>query len=447
VPGSERVLVPGSSALSMSVTHLRRDFHQHPETGFCEFRTASRAAGFLTDLGWDVLAGPDAITSSARLGVPSPEELESAWERAAANGGDPRFLDAMRGGLTGVVATLRGRDPGPVIALRADMDALPIQEAQSDGHRPAREGFCSQTPGIMHACGHDGHVAIALTLAAKLANRDFPGTVKLLLQPAEEGGRGGAAMVAAGTADDVDMFLALHLGMGLPMGAVCPAVSGLMANVKLRAVFHGVAAHAAMSPDAGRHALLGAAAAALGVHTMPPVPGHETRVNVGALHSGTSSNIVPDRAEMLLETRADDAAICGQLEDRVRALLSGAADGYGLDLDLERIGAVMPASNDKAAEDLVAAAAQVQHISLAALTSPPASDDATAFMRKVQAGGGLACYLGLGAGNHGPHHSPFFDIDEPALPIGVRLLEQVIRGGGPDGGTRSRPGSPPVKSQ
>lgn len=431
MPGSG--VPPLSAAEAAALTELRRDFHRHPETGFCEFRTASRAAGVLADLGWEVLAGPDAICAPARLGVPPEEELESAWQRAAAGGGDRRFLDAMRGGLTGVAATLRGRRPGPVTAIRADMDALPIQEARSDGHHPARSGFGSLTPGAMHACGHDGHVAIALTLAARLADRDFPGTVRLLLQPAEEGGRGAAAMVAAGTADDVDAFFALHLGMGLPAGAVCTGISGLMANVKLRAVFHGVAAHAAMSPDAGRHALLGAAAAALGVHTVPPVPGHETRVNVGALHSGTASNIVPDRAEVLLEARADDAAVCERLEERVRGQLSGAAAGYGLTLDVERIGAVMPAANDPAAEDLVAAAARAQAIPLAALTAPPGSDDATAFMRKVQASGGIACYLGLGAGDHGPHHSPLFDIDEQALPVGVRLLEQLIRSGIPRG--------------
>ncbi len=429
----------GPGMLPAPVADLRRDFHRHPEVGFCEFRTASRAAGTLADLGWDVLVGPDAIAPSARLGVPPEQELESAWERAAASGGDRRFLPAMRGGLTAVVASLRGRRPGPVVALRADMDALPLQESRSAEHLPARQGFDSLWPGTMHACGHDGHLAIALTLAARLADRDFPGTVKLLLQPAEEGGRGGAAMVAAGAADDVGLFLALHLGMGLPGGAVCPAVSGLMGNAKLKAVFGGVAAHAAMSPDAGRHALLGAAAAALGVHAMPPVPGHETRVNVGALHSGTSSNIVPDRAEMLLETRADDAAVSEQLEARVRALLAGVASSYGLSLDVELIGAVMPASSDKTAEAIVAGAARAHHIPLAALTRPPASDDATAFMRKVQGNGGAAGYLGLGAGNYGPHHSPTFDIDESVLPVGVRLLEHIVRAGAAPAGAGAMP--------
>jgi aminobenzoyl-glutamate utilization protein A len=209
-----------------------------------------------------------------------------------------------------------------------------------------------------------------------------------------------------------------------------------MANSKLRVVFHGVAAHAAASPDAGRHALLGAAAATLALHTLPPVPGHETRVNVGALQSGTASNIVPDRAEMLVETRADDGAVNEDLEGRARTLLAGTAAAYGLGLDVEVVGAVTTAVSDPAAEDLVATAAREAGIPLAAQARPAASDDACALMRRVQARGGLACYSALGAGDHGPHHSPTFDIDEAALPAGVRLLERIIRVHG-----RSGPGA------
>ena len=105
----------------------RRDLHAHPEVGFTEFRTASRIAGRLADLGWDVVAGRDAIVGEQRLGVPAEVELGAAYARAEAEGGDPRFLPALRGGHTAVVATLRGT--GPTVGLRADIDALPIFEA------------------------------------------------------------------------------------------------------------------------------------------------------------------------------------------------------------------------------------------------------------------------------------------------------------------------------
>ncbi|MFI5614366.1 amidohydrolase [Amycolatopsis sp. NPDC051903] len=414
---------------STTVTELRRDFHRHPEVGFCEFRTASRAAGVLADLGWDVAVGSDVLAPGARLGVPAPDVLEAAYRRAAETDADDRFLPAMRGGLTGVVATLRGNHPGPVVALRADLDALPLAESDAPDHVPAREGFGSRWAGAMHACGHDGHVAVALDLARRLSDLDFPGTVRLVLQPAEEGGRGARGMVAAGVADDVDVFFAAHLGMGLPTGTVCPAIPGLLANSKLRATFRGRAAHASMAPEQGRHALLGAAAATLGVHTMPSFSGHQTRVNVGLLNSGTSSNIVPDTAVMLLETRADDGAVNEDLERRVRDVLAGSAGMYGLELDVELVGAVTTALNDARLADVVERATRAAG---ATVTGPGAgigSDDATAFMRRVQENGGAGCYFGIGADSPAPHHASRFDVDEAALPVAVAVLERVFRAG------------------
>ncbi|AMM31564.1 hypothetical protein SA2016_0876 [Sinomonas atrocyanea] len=415
--------------LPMSVVEVRRDFHRYPEVGFCEFRTASRAAGMLADLGWEVQTGAAVMDRASRLGVPPDDQLEAAWSRAAGTGGDPRFLPAMKGGMTAVRATLTGARPGPSVALRADMDALPLQESNAEAHSPAQEGFASEWDGVMHACGHDGHLAIALGLAAELAeNRDFAGSVTLLLQPAEEGGRGGAAMAAApGLTDGIDRFYALHLGMGLPTGVVCPHISGLMANSKLRATFAGLSAHAAMSPEQGRHALLGAASAALALHTLPHFPGHETRVNVGALNSGTSSNIVPDRAEMLLETRADEGRVNEDLEARARTVLAGAAAAYGLSVNVELVGAVTTAANDREAEDRVASAALAEQLELVPSTNRVASDDATAFMRRVTGNGGSSCYFAFGSGDYGPHHSPTFDIDETAIPGAIRLLTRMIR--------------------
>jgi len=409
------------------VVSLRRDLHRHPEVGFTEFRTASRAAGRLADLGWQVRAGAQVVDADARLGVPDEAELAEAYDRAARTGADPRYLPALRGGLTGVVASLRGDRPGPVLAVRADLDALPLNESGDPGHAPSRLGFASTWPGRMHACGHDGHVAVALTLAARLADRHFPGEVRLILQPAEEGGRGGAAMAAAGVVDDVDVFVAPHLGLGLPTGTICTDVAGLLANTKLRAVFRGVAAHASMAPEQGRHALLGAAAATLAVHSMPTYSGHQTRVNVGAVHGGTVSNIVPDRAELRLETRADDGDVNAELERRVRRMLAGAADMYGLHVDVELIGAVTTAGNDRAVVDALRAAADRIGVTVGPPGDGIGSDDATAFMRRVQDRGGVAGYFGIGAGSPAPHHSGTFDLDEAALPIAVDLLESLVR--------------------
>ena len=407
----------------------RRDLHAHPEVGFTEFRTASRVAGALADLGWEVVAGPDAMVAGERLGVPPDAVLDAAYQRAEAEGGDPRFLPAMRGGHTAVVATLKGSAGGRAIGLRADMDALPILESSESGHRPAREGFASRWSGSMHACGHDGHVGMAVELAQRLAADRPEASVTIFFQPAEEGGRGGRAMAPTGLVDGIDLFLAVHLGLSLPTGALIPTNDGLLANSKLRAVFHGRAAHASLAPQDGRNALLGAASATLALQGLTRVAGHQTRVAVGRISGGTSSNIVPDTAEVLLETRADDGAVNADLEERARAMLAGAARMHGLTVEIELIGSVTTARADRSAAEAVTAAGQAAGLRVVepAADSAVASDDATALMRRVQAHGGAATYVGLGADLAGPHHTPGFDFDEAALAPGVDFLEQLIR--------------------
>jgi aminobenzoyl-glutamate utilization protein A len=408
----------------------RRDLHRHPEVGFTEFRTASLVAARLAELGWEVTAGHAALDSAARLGVPDDDVLARAYDRAGADGGDARWLEALRGGHTGVVATLRGAAPGPTVALRADIDALPIHESNDPTHVPARDGHRSRYDGAMHACGHDGHVGMAVELAERLGAAPPPaGTVRLVFQPAEEGGRGAAAMVPAGVVDDVDVLLAAHLGIGLASGTVAASVDGLLANTKLRATFHGRSAHAAMAPHEGRSALLAAAAAVLAVHAVAPFPGHETRTAVGAVHGGTSSNIVPDRAEMLLETRADDGEVNAEIEARVRRALEGAAATYDATVTVERIGAVTTARADEAAADVVRRAAAATGLEVVVPTAElgVASDDATALMRRVQTRGGVATYLAIGSDLPGAHHTSTFDLDEAVLGPGVDLLEHAVR--------------------
>ncbi|WP_078863722.1 amidohydrolase [Streptomyces sp. AcH 505] len=428
---SDRAAGAGSQAgAGSTAVRWRRDIHRHPETGFTEFRTASLIAARLTELGWRVRTGTDVISSGHRLGVPDPAELDAAYRRAAESGADPRQLAALRGGHTAVVATLPGAGPGPAVALRADIDALPILESADATHLPAREGFRSAYDGVMHACGHDGHIGMAVELAERLTADPPPaGSVTLIFQPAEEGGRGARAMVPAGAADGIDVLIAAHLGLSLPTGTVASSLDGLLANSKLRAVFHGVSAHASLAPHEGRSALLGAAAATLAVHGLPRVPGHETRVGVGRISGGTSSNIVPDRAEMLLETRADEGSVNDDLEARARTALRGAAEMYGLSVDVELIGGVTTARADRPAVELVEAAADAAALRLvtASAENGVASDDATAFMRQVQRGGGYASYVGVGADLAAPHHTPRFDFDEAALPLGVALLEGFVR--------------------
>jgi aminobenzoyl-glutamate utilization protein A len=413
------------------VVAVRRDLHAHPEVGFTEIRTAARVLDALERLGVPVRTGPGVADVSGLAGLPSAPELAAAADRATALGVPPQLVARFSGGATALVATLPGDRPGPAVGLRFDLDALPVAESDAPGHPPADGGYASRTRGVMHACGHDGHVAIGLALAARLADGNFPGTVRLLFQPAEEGVRGAAPMVAAGAVEGLDALLAVHLGFGLDTGALALRTTHLVSTTKHLVTFTGAAAHAAQAPERGRHALLAAAATALTLHTLPAASPVGTRVNVGRLEGGTATNIVPASAELAYETRAPDPAAQVDLDRRAAEVVAGTALAHGVDVVGAVTGRAVSAETDDAVADAVGrAAAGIPGVTDVRSSAPlRASDDASLMMEAVQAAGGTAGYLLVGSTGRGAHHAPDFDLDEAALLPAVDLLEAVLRAG------------------
>jgi len=226
-------IIRAAQAVREKTVTRRRDFHKHAEVAWTEFRTASIVAKTLEGLGYQVATGDDAVDASAMMGVPSPAELERQAERALAQGADPAWMRKMSGGKTGVVGIMQFGKPGPAVALRVDMDANDLMEAEDPKHRPAREGFASINNGAMHACGHDGHTAMGLGVAQALVGlKDkLAGTIKLIFQPAEEGVRGAKAMMARGVVDDVRYIVGAHLGVNLrKTGQVACRTEGFLAT-------------------------------------------------------------------------------------------------------------------------------------------------------------------------------------------------------------------------
>ncbi len=427
-------MVPGAAGILAQVdgqatelVRLRRDFHRHAETAWTEFRTTAIVAQRLRGLGYDVSLGRRIHVAEARMGVPPASDIEAAWRRARDEGAPEDLLREMAGGFTGVVARVRGGQAGPAIGFRFDIDANDVVESEDPRHGPAREGFASTHAGAMHACGHDGHTAIGLGLAEVLAARraDWPGTVTLVFQPGEEGVRGARSMVEAGVVDDCSVMVCCHLGaQSRATGHVVGGIAGFLATTKLDAVFTGAESHAALEPEAGRSALLGAATAALNLHAIPRHSGGESRVNVGVLQAGTGRNVTPGRALLKLETRGATSEVNGYMERRAREILRAAAAMHGLEIHIEVAGATPSATSDAAlvarVREASARVPEVQQFDAAAFAS--ASDDACAFMRRVQERGGLATYVIIGAALASGHHTPRFDFDEAALPIGTKVL-------------------------
>ncbi len=403
----------------------RRDFHKYAEAGWTEFRTSSLIARRLTALGLDVRVGPDIVDADARMGLPDPKVLAAHWNRAEVQGGDPVFLDHVRDGFTGVVGVVE-RGDGPVVGLRFDIDALDLQESDDPSHRPAAEGFASVNDGVSHACGHDGHAAIGLAVAEVLAHLQdaIKGTVKLIFQPAEEGVRGAASMVAAGVVDDVDAMLALHLYSGWPTGQLTPGQSGFLATRKFDAWFEGQAAHAGGGPHRGKNALLAAATAVLNLHAIPRHREGASRVNVGRLNAGMGRNVICPNAHLVIETRGQTGAINTMMYERAVRILEGAAAMYDCGLTLREMGRAESAVSDPALADRVAEIAKgLEGYATRRPEMSGGSEDYTVMMRRVQANGGLATNIGFGAdlGGFG-HHTPEFDFAEGAMRMAASLL-------------------------
>ena len=413
-----------------SMRSRRRDFHRYPETGWTEFRTTAKIAGILESLGYRVHFSSEFLRPEDVMG--RKIDVEAERSRAIAQGADRETVTRI-GEYTGLYADLDTGRPGPFSALRFDIDCVDTTEAADAGHFPAREGFASVNAGRMHSCGHDGHTAVGLALA-ELLRRDveagaLSGRVRLIFQPAEEGVRGGYAMMKAGIVEGADYFFAMHLGLGKPTGEVFGGVNGFLCTTKLDADFEGVGAHAGGEPHKGKNALLAAATASLNLHAIAPHSGGATRINVGVLRAGEGRNVVPPKAHMKVETRGETNEIATYVYDRAVQILEGAALMHGVKLTVGKQGEANAADSTPELAQLVTdAASRADGVVLAGAARQMAgSDDACWLMKQVQDGGGQATYVGIGATSAAGHHNDRFDFDEAAMPIALGVLCEAVR--------------------
>ncbi|MDR3348226.1 MAG: amidohydrolase [Acidaminococcales bacterium] len=423
----EGKILARADALRAKTVERRRDLHKYAESGWTELRTAALVADTLTELGYDVLAGDAAVEASAMMGVPGAAVMSGHVKRALSQNANPRWVETMQGGKTGVVGIMRFAQPGATVGLRFDMDANDVGETGGDGHRPNAEGFSSVNAGCMHACGHDGHTAVGLAVAEILGGLkdELGGTIKLIFQPAEEGVRGARAMVEKGVADDIDFMLGAHLGFKADAtGSLCCNVRGFLATSKYDAEFTGLAAHAGAAPEAGRNALLAAACAALNLHAIARHGEGASRVNVGILNAGSGRNVLPAHAVLKLETRGATSKINDYMAKEAVRVINAAAQMYGVKAAIAEMGGAAGGGNTKELSDRIAAVAQKLGIFDRIIPECDfgASEDFSYFMERVQKRGGEAAYIMVGADLAAGHHDARFDFDEAALDKAVKLL-------------------------
>ncbi len=367
---------------------LRRDFHIHPELGFQEVRTAGIVARELNELGLEVSTGI---------------------------------------GKTGVVALLEGAKPGPVILARFDMDALPIQEQTGTE-------YASVTPGVMHACGHDAHTAIGLTVARLLNDHraELAGTVKLVFQPAEEGLGGAKSMVEDGVLINPrpDLSLALHVWNDQPFGWIGvtegPAMS---ASEVFQVKIHGKGAHGA-SPHLGNDPLVAAAQIIIALQTIVSrtvAPLDNAVISVTKIHGGEAFNVIPSEVSFGGTMRTYRKETRELLLRRMREMTVGIATALGCTAEIETRPITPVVSNDPeiarrvrlVVNDLLPASLDINERTMG-------SEDMAFMMDDIP-----GCYFFIGSANdelglNAPHHNPFFDIDERTLPRAAGLMASVV---------------------
>lgn len=422
----EKIIASADAQLE-ELTAQRRDLHKYAESGWLEMRTSSIIARKLTDLGYEVLVGEQVCDREARMGVPSQQVLDANYERAIAQGADPEFVTATKDGMTGVIGILRCGE-GPVVAMRFDIDALGVIESDEPDHTPAALGFASVNPGMMHACGHDGHTCTGLGVARTLMEiRDqLHGTVKLIFQPAEEGVRGAKSIVEKGHLDGVDYFLGAHISDNDPEGNdMAPGAYGSLSTSKYDVVFHGKAAHAGHSPQLGNNALLAAATALLNLQAIPRNGGGATRINVGKLVGGSGRNVIADEAFMEIEVRGDSTALNQYMSDYAMRILESAAAMHSCTVEVKLMGAASSINSTRALAERVGKVCAEKlgmKVSPNIMVKSGGSEDVAYMLNRVQEQGGQAIFMRIRTALAAPGHNRRYNFDESYIPKAIKIF-------------------------
>lgn len=366
------------------VVEQRRDFHRHPELAFEEVRTSGKVIEWCRELGLGM-----------RMGI----------------------------GKTGVIATLVGKRPGKTIALRADMDALPIQEAN-------RHGFASAIAGKMHACGHDAHTAMLLGVASVLRDEDFAGEVRFVFQPAEEGHGGAVPMIEGGALDGVDLILGQHMAPFQDSGTIAVTHGAAMAATDFFTLkIFGRGGHGAY-PHLSVDAIPIAAQVVTALQTIVSRtvdPLHAAVLSIGTIRGGFRSNVIAPEVEMTGTVRTFDAMLREAMPERIERIARHVSEAHGGSHQLDYTMNYPPVINHADGAALIERVARecVGEANVKLVPPSMGGEDFAYYLERVP-----GCFYWLGCRKPGvdeaPNlHSPQFDLDEASLLTGIHVMSRA----------------------
>ena len=407
----------------------RRTIHRRPEEGWTEFETTWLVVKRLRELGWKVQCGRAVISPEHVMGRDEALVTE-AISRSRAAGVPEEFLSELAG-YTGAVAELDTGRPGPVTAFRCDLDCVCVEETKDPQHEANVGGYASTIPGHMHACGHDGHVAVALALARWAADHrdELCGRIKLVFQPAEEGVRGALPLSESGVIDDVDILVCSHIGSSCRLGEAAVSEKGFLATTKIDANFTGISAHAGVCPERGRSALLAACSCATLLSGISRTSEGDSRITVGTLRAGEGRNVVPVHAAMQIETRGENESVNRFMTENVFRIIEGTAKTFDVQCSIRKVGEATNLVADHAiTEELAAIAAKAPGIrTVLRCDDVKASEDCTILGRRVREHGGKMGYFMFGCDQKGHHRGDFEIQDEESLPPALFISAEFLK--------------------
>ncbi|PEM49411.1 M20 peptidase aminoacylase family protein [Bacillus wiedmannii] len=371
--------------LTEMLISIRRNLHEHPELSYEEFETTKTIKNWLEEKNITI--------------------INSSLE-------------------TGVIAEISGNNSGPIIAIRADIDALPIQE---ETNLP----YASKIPGKMHACGHDFHTAAIIGAAYLLKEKEssLSGTVRFIFQPAEESSNGACKVIEAGHLHGVQAIFGMHNKPDLPVGTIGIKDGPLMAGVdRFEIEIHGVGTHAAV-PDAGVDPIVASSQIVMALQTIVSrniSSSHNAVVSVTNIHSGNTWNVIPEKATLEGTVRTFQTETREKIPALMKRIIQGVSDALGVKTEFRFYAGPSAVQNDTSLTNLSSQVAEKMNLNIISPTPSMAGEDFSFYQQEIP---GSFVFMGT-SGTHEWHH-PAFTIDEQALPISAEyfalLAEKALK--------------------
>jgi aminobenzoyl-glutamate utilization protein A len=408
------------------IIELRRDLHKYPEYGWCEYRTTAKLAGLLSRTGYEIFFLSDLPDINWEIINQTVTGGEEEKRRAVEEGADPEITEKLK--IPGFIARLRTGRKGISRGLRCDMDAVGVEESSSTDHLPCALGFSSVHKEVCHACGHDGHMALAAATAVKIAEikEQLNGDYTFIFQPAEEGCRGARALTNVSLIKELDELYGFHLGICAGDGEIVANPVAFQSSIKFDVEITGKSAHAGIEPEKGINALRCACETACALFNRQN-QSETLKFNIGKFRSENARNVICDRVSFECECRDTDSEKNEEFFALAETIIKDLCLKSGCRYRIKISGKAVEISNSPELVEKIKTAAKKTEMTVIESRNFNACEDCGHLIGAVQANGGLGAYVVIGNSITAGHHKPEFNLSEDGLAGAADFLFNLMK--------------------